>query len=81
MLAEKIILLKIGQENDNYLQYAIKSKAYDACLYLMTLQNLNFDLYYKNGSGNTALHLAIRTGQVKYVKLLLLKIAFLSSLD
>ncbi|TNV86076.1 hypothetical protein FGO68_gene9698 [Halteria grandinella] len=81
MLTEKIMLSKIGLENDNYLQYAIKNKAFDSCLYLLTLPNANFDLTYPNGSGNTALHLAIKTGQLKFVKLLLLKLSYLSSQD
>lgn len=73
------MLIKIGQENDNYLQHAIKHKAYEACVYLMTLPNLNFDINYKNGSGNTALHLAIRTGSIQFVRLVLLKLTYLSS--
>lgn len=44
----------------------------------MTLPNSKFDLLYKNGAGNTALNLAVKTGQVKYVKLVLLKLHNLS---
>lgn len=62
MLTEKILLSKIGIENDNYLQYAIRNKAFESCLYLLTLLGAEFDLSYQNGSGNTALHLAIKTG-------------------
>ena len=78
MLVEKVFLMRIGQENDNYLQYAIKNKAYDCCLYLMTLPNLNFDLIQQNSAGNTALSLAVRTGQARYVKLCLSKLTYLS---
>ena len=60
------------------MQYAIKNKAFDTCLYLMTLPNSKIDLLYKNGAGNTALNLAVKTGQVKYVKLVLLKLHNLS---
>ena len=45
----------------------------------MTLPNSKFDLLYKNGAGNTVLNLAVKTGQVKYIKLILLKIHNLSS--
>jgi ankyrin repeat protein len=45
----------------------------------MTIPNLSFDLSYRNGGGNTVLHLAIKTGQLKFVKLVLLKLAFLDS--
>lgn len=45
----------------------------------MTLPNSKIDLLYKNGAGNTALNLAVKTGQVKYVKLVLLKLHNLSS--
>jgi hypothetical protein len=62
LLVEKINLTTIGQEKDNYLQYAIKNKAFESCLYLMTLPNSKFDMLYKNGAGNTVLHLAVKTG-------------------
>lgn len=35
MLKEKIEVAKIGIENDNYLQYALKGKSLEACLYLL----------------------------------------------
>ena len=35
-------------------------------------------MLYKNGAGNTVLNLAVKTGQVKYVKLILLKLHNLS---
>ena len=45
----------------------------------MTLPDLNFDLRQKNGAGNTALHLAIKTSQLKFVRMILVKLSFLSS--
>lgn len=70
--------MRIGHEHDNYLQHAIKNKAFDACIYLLTMPNLNFDLTYKNGMGNTALHFAIKTGELRYVRIVLLKLPYLS---
>ena len=69
--------MKIGIENDNYLQYAIKNKAFPACIYLLTLQSATFDPAYQNGSGNNCLHLAVKTGEVRFLRLVLLKLAFL----
>ena len=69
--------MKIGIENDNYLQYAIKNKAFPACIYLLTLQSASFDPAYQNGSGNNSLHLAVKTGEVRFLRLVLLKLAFL----
>ena len=36
MYKEKIVVSRIGIENDNYLMYAIKNKSLDACLYLLS---------------------------------------------
>ncbi len=72
MLKEKVEVAKIGIENDNYLQYAIKGKAMEACLYLLQ-EVKGFDMAYKNSVGNTALHLAIRTNQYQFVKMLFVK--------
>lgn len=44
----------------------------------MTLPNGKFDMLYKNGAGNSVLNLAVKTSQVKYVKLVLLKLHNLS---
>lgn len=71
-LKEKIMISKIGIENDNYLLYAIKNKAFEACVYLITEVG-GFEMSYKNSVGNTALHLAIKTGDCRFVKLLLTK--------
>ena len=46
MMPEKIVLTRIGMENDNYLQYAIKSKAFQACVYLITLPGVVFSPCY-----------------------------------
>jgi hypothetical protein len=54
--------MRVGQDNDNYLQYVIKNKALEACLYLLNLPEGQFDMRFMNGQGNTALHLAIKTG-------------------
>ena len=70
MMQEKIIIAKIGIENDNYLQYAIKSKSIEAVTYL--LSSMSFDLSYCNSSGNTALHLAIKSS-LPMVKLLFIQ--------
>ena len=59
--------------------HAIKNKSYEAVLHLLTVPNGKFDPSEKNGLGNTSLHLAVKTGQLKYVKSMLLKLAFLSS--
>ncbi|CDW79967.1 ankyrin repeat [Stylonychia lemnae] len=72
VLKEKVIISKIGIENDNYLQHAIKNKGFEACLYL--LQEIGgFEFSYKNSVGNTVLHLAIKTNQYQYVKMLFVK--------
>ena len=75
--SERISAIKIGIENDNYLQYAIKNKVFPVCVYLLTLQSATFDLAFQNGSGNNCLHLAVKTGDVKFLRLVLLKLAFL----
>eukprot|EP00347_Sterkiella_histriomuscorum_P016183 403354171 len=71
VLKEKIIISKIGIENDNWLQYAIKNKSFEACLFLLQeVQSGEWDFSYKNSVGNTVLHLAIRTGSCRFVKML-----------
>ena len=50
-------------------------------MYLLTLPNANFNFLEKNGSGNTVLHLAIKTNMLKFVKMLLMKVPYLSSMD
>lgn len=72
---ERLSAIKIGIENDNYLQYAIKNKVFPACVYLLT--SATFDLAFQNGSGNNCLHLAVKTGEVRFLRLVLLKLAFL----
>ena len=57
---DKIILSKIGIENDNYLLYAFKNAHLDACIYLIKEVG-GFDLSYKNSVGTTLLHMAIKT--------------------
>ena len=49
MLTEKINTARIGLERDNYMMYAIKNKAYDIVLYLLTLPNGKFDYQDQNG--------------------------------
>lgn len=68
MITEKINSTRIGQEHDNYLMHAIKCKAFESVIYLLTLPNAKFEFIEKNGSGNSVLHLAVKTGQLKYVK-------------
>jgi hypothetical protein len=81
MLVEKIILTRIGIENDNYLCYALKNKNFKAAEFL--IKNVYFEsetnsqfINFQNSVGQTALHLAIRTGSYKFVKLV-----FASNLD
>ena len=57
---DKIILSKIGIENDNYLLYAFKNAHLDACIYLIKEVG-GFDFSYKNSVGTTLLHMAIKT--------------------
>ena len=45
IVKEKVIVARIGIENDNYLQYAIKNKAWEAVLYLLR-EVSEFDLLY-----------------------------------
>jgi hypothetical protein len=61
------------------MMHAIKHKQYESVLYLLTLPNAKFEPAEKNGQGNTSLHLAVKTGQIKYVKSMILKVVFLSS--
>jgi len=63
------------------MMHAIKNKQYEAVLYLLTLPNGKFDPKEKNGLGNTSLHLAVKTGQLKFVKSMIMKLAFLSSVE
>ena len=72
MHPEKIQLAKIGIDNDNYLMYAIKEKKTDLLPYLI-FDVGRFDFSYKNSSGNTVLHLAVRSGLWQIVKCVLIQ--------
>ena len=69
---DKVLLSKIGIENDHYLLYALRNSHLEACIYLIRDMG-GLDFSYKNSVGTTILHMAIRTGQLKLVKLLFMK--------
>lgn len=57
---DKVLLSKIGIENDHYLLYALRNSHLEACIHL--IRDLGgFDFSYKNSVGTTVLHMAIRT--------------------
>ena len=64
---ETLTQRRLGETQDSVLQAAIKAKALDSAIFLK--QAAEFPLCYQNGIGNTMLHNAITTGDLRFVKL------------
>jgi len=64
---ERLLTEKHSFERDSYLMLTIKEKNKEAFEYLLPK---GFDLFYKNASGYTLVHLIIRQGLMDYLKIL-----------
>ena len=74
MPKDKVVQAKIGSDSDNYLMYAIKHQKVELTRFL--LKNCTGDgeisILEKNNKGMSALHLAIVTNDIKFIKLVLI---------